>query len=58
MEENTCYDIIKDKEMYYGHWIKCLQCGYIDNVKHAKYCGGCGKRLIIADIEYENDQEG
>lgn len=31
---------------YYGTWGECQSCGYDDNTVGAKYCGGCGSRLI------------
>ena len=31
---------------YYGTWGECQSCGYDDNTVSAKYCGGCGTRLI------------
>lgn len=31
---------------YYGTWGECQSCGYDGNTVSAKYCGGCGTRLI------------
>lgn len=33
-------------EDYYGTWGVCAECGYKNNTVGAKYCGGCGARLI------------
>ena len=35
-----------DIDEYYGEWLRCPNCGYTDNTSAAKYCGGCGAKMI------------
>lgn len=37
---------------YYGGWVQCPNCGYDSNTNVAKFCGGCGAKMILED---END---
>lgn len=45
--ECICYET-DHKHSYYEKWNVC-ECGF-NNVKKAKYCGGCGKRIVVAGV--------
>lgn len=34
---------------YYGGWLQCPNCGFDSNTNIAKFCGGCGAKMILED---------
>ena len=44
IEECNCFET-DDKYEYWGYWIIC-KCGF-NNVKGAKFCSGCGKKINV-----------
>lgn len=40
-----------DIDEYYGEWLRCDNCGYEDNTSNAKYCGGCGGKMDLEELQ-------
>ena len=54
-EEMFAKGYMTEQEEYWGNWIYCGECGFTDNTKNSRYCGGCGKRLhLIGECDYGN----
>ena len=45
--ECICFETVR-RRRYYERWNVC-ECGF-NNIKKAKYCGGCGKKIIVAGV--------
>ena len=51
VETSATCAVSDDSDEYYGKWLKCDSCGYDHNVIYNKYCGNCGKELVITRKE-------